>query len=202
MNWNVHNGPARRCSFSLGWIRIKRSHSSSPKTWWCSDLAHRFGFVQCLGNDREGLWAPFLGSMQRDKLCLASWKGKFWAKVGETTDDLCWDCGWVKSLMSKVEFLPPFFVAGRVPINELYKKMVWSCWTCPGSKTHLCGARYLSNYFWYRTQNFMLLQRLSLWSVRRSLALASQIWMQDEKADGCRWAVLIQCPLGILCLPV
>lgn len=203
MNWNVQNGPAPRCSFSPGWTRIKRSHSSSPKTWWwCSDLAHSFGLAQCLSLVREGLWAALLGSLQQDELRSALWRGKCWAKVGESTDDLCWDFGCVKSLMSKAEFLPPFFVAGRVPLNELFEKMVWARWTCPGSKTQLCGARIFSNYFWYRAWTFMLLQRLHLWSVLRSLALVSQIQTQDEMADGCRQAGLIWCLLSILCLPV
>lgn len=160
MNWKLSNRPAWRCSFSPWWTRIKRLHSSSPKMCWCSDLAHSFRLAQSLSKVREGLWAPLLGSMQQDELCSASWRSKCWARVGESAHDLCWDCGWVKSLMSKAVFLPPFFVASRVPINELFEKTAWTCWTCPGSKTQLRGARNLSYHFWYRAWMLTLLQRL------------------------------------------
>lgn len=56
--------------------------------------------------------------------------------VGESADDLCWDCGGVKSLMTKAEFLPPLFVASRMSINDVHEKMVWPCSTCPWIKTH------------------------------------------------------------------
>lgn len=119
MGWNMSSRPSRRCSFSLGWTGIKRSHSSSPKMWWCSDLAHSFGLSQGLSKVREGFWAPLLGSVQQEEPCSASWGGECWAEVGESTNDLCWGSGWIKSFVSKAEFLPPFFVAGKVSISFL-----------------------------------------------------------------------------------
>lgn len=134
----------------------------------------------------EGLWAPLLGTMQQDELCSALWLSKHWARAGESADDLRWDCGWVKSLMSKAEFLLPFFIAGSIQINELYEKMVWPSWTCPGSKTQLCGTRNPSNYFWYWARRFTLLQKLHLRPIMRSPVLVSQIQAQDEMEDGWR----------------
>lgn len=196
MGWNMSSRPARRCSFSPGWTGIKRSHSISPKMWWCSGLAHSFGLAQGPSKVREGFGAPLLGSVQREEPRSASWGGECW--VGESTNDLCWGSDWMKSFVSKAEFLPPFFMASKVLISFMKR---WC------GRVHLAPDQKLI----YVVVEIKLLVIPSM-GVHASSKALLVVWYEvhgprdsdpNTRWDG-RWVQtgLIWCLLGLPCLPV